>query len=255
MNDFETKVHRTWVQFLIDNGHREIAAIAIDAEINIFYGSPHEPRSVIFSFPTFGWTYLNNNEQIKIIINETIKTVVQGKIFWSNGEIFDVDNLDFVYGVKLIEVEKGWQNIAKNLIANFQNPNQAVISEKVFFKQKKEIIVYNEMKFASSTEVRIAQELEKRQILFFPLPLAVRAETGDFYNDHREVDFLICHDGSWGILEVAFHPDRYEKDSEKDSWFKKSGILCIQHYTAERCWYYTNEVVEEFLSILAKYKR
>ena len=111
------------------------------------------------------------------------------------------------------------------------------------------------MKFASKTEIRIAQELENRKILFFPLPLAVRAETGNFYNDHREVDFLICQDGTWGILEVSFHQDRYEKDSEKDSWFKKSGILCIQHYTAERCWEHPRQVVDEFLSILAQHKR
>ena len=67
------------------------------------------------------------------------------------------------------------------------------------------------------------------------IAVAVRAETGKRWQDHREVDFLICHNGAWGILEVAYHPDRYEKDSEKDHWFKKSGILCIQHYTAERC--------------------
>jgi hypothetical protein len=125
----------------------------------------------------------------------------------------------------------------------------------VFFKKEKNILIYNEMKFASKTEIRIAQELENHKILFFPLPLAVRAETGNFYNDHREVDFLICQDGTWGILEVSFHQDRYEKDSEKDSWFKKSGILCIQHYTAERCWEDSRQVVDEFLSILAQHKR
>jgi hypothetical protein len=111
------------------------------------------------------------------------------------------------------------------------------------------------MKLASQSEIRIAQELESRKVLFFPLPLAVRAETGNFYEDPREVDFLICQDGTWGNLEVSFHPDRYEKDSEKDSWFKKSGILCIQHYSAERCYNSPSNVVEEFLAILAKHKR
>ena len=64
-------------------------------------------------------------------------------------------------------------------------------------------------------------------MLFFPLPLAARSDTGALYLDHREPDFLICQDGTWGILEVAFHPDRYEKDSEKDIWFKKSGHSAI----------------------------
>jgi hypothetical protein len=110
------------------------------------------------------------------------------------------------------------------------------------------------MKFASASEIRIAQELERLKVLFFPLPLAVRAETGNFYEDHREVDFLICHQGKWGILEVSYHPDRFEKDKEKDAWFKRSGILCIEHYSAEKCYQTPNAVVEEFLSILMQYK-
>jgi hypothetical protein len=107
----------------------------------------------------------------------------------------------------------------------------------------------------NSEEIRIAQEFERRKVLFFPLPLAVRNDTGDFYKDHREVDFLVCYEGVWGVLEVAFHPDRYEQDAEKDIWFKKSGLLCIQHCTSERCYNQPAQVVEEFLNILAKHKR
>jgi very-short-patch-repair endonuclease len=73
--------------------------------------------------------------------------------------------------------------------------------------------------------------------------------------DHREPDFLVCKDGVWGILEVSYHPDRFEKDQEKDTWFKKAGILCIQHYTAERCYNNPADVVDEFLGILAQHKR
>jgi len=110
------------------------------------------------------------------------------------------------------------------------------------------------MKFASQSEIRIAQELERRKILFFPLPLAVRADTGT-YQDRREPDFLICDDGAWGILEVAYHLDRYEEDKEKDAWFKQAGILCVEHYTAERCYKESGKVVDEFLGILVRFKR
>jgi hypothetical protein len=122
------------------------------------------------------------------------------------------------------------------MIVNAKDANQGIVTEKLFSRKKQQLYFYNEMKFGSQAEIRIAQEFERRKVLFFPLPLAVRAETGVLHKDHREVDFLICQDGVWGILEVAYHPDRYEKDSEKDTWFKKSGILCVQHYTAERCY-------------------
>ncbi|MDJ0800571.1 MAG: hypothetical protein QNJ51_27820 [Calothrix sp. MO_167.B12] len=157
--------------------------------------------------------------------------------------------------MQLIEIEEDWQNRIKFIIDNYNYVNQGLITETVFIRKEKDPIVYKEIKFGSQSEVRIAQELERAGVLFFPLPLAVRHETGKFHLDHREVDFLVCSDGIWGILEVSFHPERYENDKEKDAWFKQSGILCIEHYPSEKCYNYPRAVIEEFLSILAKYKR
>jgi hypothetical protein len=39
------------------------------------------------------------------------------------------------------------------------------------------------------------------------------------------------------------------------SWAMKLAVLCIQHYPAERCFNHPSEVVDEFLQILAKYKK
>jgi hypothetical protein len=120
-------------------------------------------------------------------------------------------------------------------------------------RERREMLTYNEASYASQSEIRIAQELEQRKVLFFPLALAVRADTGENWRDHREADFLVCDDGKWGILEVSYHPDRYERDKEKDAWWKQSGILCVEHYTAERCYNESARVIDEFLSILAKH--
>ena len=81
--------------------------------------------------PTFAWVYVNNNEQIKKIMEDAMRTVSQGNILSNDG--CPVNDLPLTYRVKLIEVEEGWQKIVKNLIANSQNPNQALISEKVFW--------------------------------------------------------------------------------------------------------------------------
>ncbi len=252
IEDLSAKLHRTWVQLLVDHDYREIAAIAIEAEVNIVYDG-YEPISIAFDLPTSVYGYVKNNDRVKKIMERAMTTVSHGRIYGNNYNA--VNELPYEYRVRLLDVEAGWQNVTRNLIANAQDPNQGLITEKAFAKDKRQPYVYNEMKFASQSEIRIAQEFETRKVLFFPLPLAVRADTGNFYQDHREVDFLVCQDGVWGILEVSFHPDRFEKDSEKDSWFKKSGVLCIQHYSAERCYNNTREVVEEFLSILSKFKR
>ena len=254
MDEFDQKFHRTWVQFLVDNNFKEVAAIAIDSNLQLvldgeaFRHDYYDADQIIFDVPTSLYLYIRDNDHIKKVMERAIKTVIKGHIE------FD-DSLSFVYRMKLIDVEQNWQNVIKNSIANIQNPHQADISEKAFLKKGRQLYVYNDMKFASQSEIRIAQELEARQVLFFPLPLAVRADTDKFYQDHREPDFLVCKDGVWGILEVSYHPDRYEKDSEKDSWFKKSGILCVQHYSAERCYNHSSDVVNEFLEILAQHKR
>jgi hypothetical protein len=260
MDKDEAQLHRTWVQLLVDHGYREIAAIAIDTEVKILYAGPTSrydyyysgdpsPYGIAFDFPTSVYSTVIKDDQIKEVMEHSIAAVCKGRYFG------DEEHIEYNYRVKLIEVEEDWQNIVRSLITTPGDSNQGVITERVFLRKGKQPYTYNEMKFGSQTEIRIAQEFESRGILFFPLPLAVRTESGSFYKDHREPDFLVCEDGTWGILEVSHHPDRYEKDAEKDAWFKKSGILCIEHYTAERCYKNPAQVVDEFLAILAKHKR
>lgn len=254
MSKLEEQIHRTWVQTLVDYNYREIAAIAIDSEVTILYAGyevadrPY-PYGIAFDIPTSAYNTVIKDNHIRKVMERSIATVCKGHVF------DHVEDLEYEYRIKLVEIEENWQNIVRSLIAKSGDSNQGVITEKAFFKEKKQPYTYNEMKFGSKAEIRIAQEFESRGVLFFPLPLAVRAETGNFYRDHREPDFLVCEDGTWGILEVSYHPDRYEKDAEKDAWFKKSGILCVQHYSAERCYEDAAEVVDEFLAILAKHKR
>jgi hypothetical protein len=169
-----------------------------------------------------------------------------------------VEVVVFDYLIQLIVVEDGWRGVIRELIATSSGVrNQGAITEKGFAKAQKDPIEYKGLKFASHSEIRIAQEFEQRKVLFFPLAVGVRADTGNLYKDHREVDFLVCHNGAWGILEVSgpTHDGRFAKDAEKDAWFKQSGILCIEHRTAEQCFSNPKQIVDGFLRILAQHKR
>lgn len=248
MNNLEERLHRTWIQALAEYGYPTLAAIAIDAELSIIWEevSSWEANAVMMwiDVPLSSYKMFRDNQEI-------IKKILTGV---TKGHVEGEPNLPIEFRVALLEVEEGWKEVVRKLILNTHDPNQAVVIEKAFLRKGKHPLVYNEMKFASKSEIRVAQELENRQVLFFPLPLAVRCHTGVNYKDHREVDFLVCDDGSWGILEVSYHENRYEIDKEKDAWFKKSGILCIEHYTSERCFKNPKEVVDEFLEILAKHR-
>jgi hypothetical protein len=245
------RIHRTWLQVLIDTKHREIAALLVDAELSLEWSNWHP--YVQIDLPSSAHSIIHNDKSIQDVISRSLTYVGRGYITDQNGNALDSFSIE--YRLRLVEPEDSWRAVVRNLIVNAKDPNQGAITEKVFARDGKEPYLYNEMKFGSQSEIRIAQELEQRKVLFFPLPLAVRAETGKSYLDHREADFLVCDNGVWGILEVAYHPNRFEQDAEKDLWFKKSGILCVQHFTAERCHSQPRQVVEEFLSVLAKHRR
>lgn len=259
MDEFELMIHHTWVQYLIASRHREAAAIAIDSEIKIILGHHIEDvwvNKVVIGIPVSSFGYVSDDDELGYLLRDSLVKVMDGQYYdkWSillDNSIFN----DLTLRILLDEPKEDWKNITRKLISAPSDSNQGVVTEKVFTRANKSAYLYNEMKFASQTEIRIAQELENRKVLFFPLPLAVKSETGEFYKDHREPDFLVCLDGTWGILEVSRHSNRYEQDSEKAVWFKNSGILCIEHYTAERCYSDTSKVVSEFLATLARYKK
>jgi hypothetical protein len=260
----------------VDDDCRQAAAIAVDSDIQLRHaGSDYiESRDgnqkwvsvveVIFHIPTSSKSLVKNDKSISDVFEYAASEVLQERMLelevqndnYTEWLPVKAEMLRYLYTTKLLEVEPNWQSTVRRLVTGRGIANQGNITEKVFARENKEVIPYNEMKFGSRTEIRIAQELEKRRVLFFPLPLAVRADTGKAYQDHKEVDFLVCSNGAWGILEVSHHDSaRYEMDKEKDAWFKKSGILCIEHYTAKRCYDSPDVVVEEFLSILAQHRK
>lgn len=277
MNEIEARVHRTWVQLLADHDYKEAAAIAIDTDIELIDqgwqqyvedGVKFNADTIVaeFHIPTKAYSYVKRNDKLREIFERAIRAVLERKViefvkYYDGYNEPDVTRrkaevLFFDYQVKLLDVEEDWQATIRELIASSSGiRNQGSTTEFMYAKRQKKPIVHNGLNFASQSEIRIAQELELRKMLFFPLVVGVRVETGQQYQDHREADFLICDRGVWGILEVAYHPDRYEKDKEKDGWWKKSGILCIEHYTAERCFNNPKQVVDEFLKILAQHKR
>jgi hypothetical protein len=248
--DFEDTLHRTLVQFLVSSNQKELAAAVLDGEVaitqNCYDGSLPD---YFVDIPVSAYLLIASDEKLQQTLRRAFRAVIAGRF---SG---DDDKVTIDFRMKLIPVEEGWQKVVRDEIAKSKGSNQGLVTELVRSRDGRPVLKWNELRYASNSEVRIAQELERRKILFFPLAVAVRAETGQVYEDHREVDFLICHDGVWGILEVAYHPDRYEKDKEKDAWFKKAGVLCIEHYTSEKCYGQSKQVVDEFLAHLARFKK
>ncbi|MEO8392762.1 MAG: DUF559 domain-containing protein [Chloroflexota bacterium] len=100
--------------------------------------------------------------------------------------------------------------------------------------------------FRSESEIKIAKTLDHRGIFFIP-PVRVRLNAGKNSRQSRELDFVICHEGKWGVLEVdgPFHV--HDADAERDGWLAAHGITVIQRFPSLRCFKEPQAVVDEFL--------
>ncbi|HWG43785.1 MAG TPA: hypothetical protein VN688_13495 [Gemmataceae bacterium] len=252
-NEFEEQLLRTLLEYLILTGQREIAAAAADGTIEFQWSEDGSRSGLYLDLPPFGYNFIARNKELQQVTSLALRSV-------SSGHLTDKDGVSLVdypidFRMKLVEAKDGWRDAVKEMILKYKGSNQGFVTQLLAARNGRPVITYNELKYASQSEVKIAIELETRKVLFFPLAVGVRADTGEAWQDHREVDFLICHDGVWGILEIAYHPNRFEQDAEKMAWFKKAGILCIEHRTAEKCYNDPIAVIDEFLVILAKHKR
>lgn len=152
----------------------------------------------------------------------------------------------FTVHAELIDIDPDWRTELLEIARGKGVHNQAIGSLPAR--------VWNNLRFRSESELRIAKAFDRLGILFLP-NCRVRLGTLD-RRCNREADFLICQDGKLGILEVdgePFHPpSRTSQDHERDRLFRSHGILVIEHFDANECFNNPDGVVQQFLNILKK---
>jgi hypothetical protein len=160
----------------------------------------------------------------------------------------EVDDLDVK--AQLVDIiDSDWRQELLDIARGKRVTNQGLVGKK---DNQIPVHLWNNLYFRSKTEIKIAEELDRLGVLFFP---NCRGRLGKKSSrENREPDFLICYKGKWGILEVdseAFHPSA-AKDHDRDRLFHGHGILVIQHFTATECYNKPDEVVRRFLGILER---
>ncbi|HYX12978.1 MAG TPA: DUF559 domain-containing protein [Nostoc sp.] len=110
---------------------------------------------------------------------------------------------------------------------------------------------WNGFKFASLSEVQVAKELDKLGVLFLPNCKA-RFKVG-YGRGECYPDFLICHQGKWGILEVDgphHNTQSYiQRDRSRDQSLRSYGIF-IERFDWKDCQQQPDCVVKRFLDLL-----
>jgi Pentapeptide repeats (8 copies) len=110
---------------------------------------------------------------------------------------------------------------------------------------EEQIYHWNDLRFCSDAQVKIAEALDRAGVLFFPNSKARLTTTEG--RENQEPDFLIFHNGKCGILEVDG-----EVDEERDRILESHGIPIIQHYDSTQCSEQPDLVVQEFLEMLSQ---
>ncbi len=152
------------------------------------------------------------------------------------------ENLDLKEKLLLLEIQ--FENLVEREVERRLIANQGIKAKK---------LTWEGLRFRSEPEREIAKILDEMGIMFFPLASGrVMTEEG---MKTREVDFLICSRGLWGILECdgeMWHPSA-AKDHKRDNDYKRNGLWFIQRFTDKECKKSPDKVVLQFLDMLHKF--
>jgi very-short-patch-repair endonuclease len=232
-------------RFLIDGQEEDAANVLLSCALDVWESGETWYQGderlcavhIELSGPRTAYDILNNwdhpiTKAVRRALDAVLPTHTYIKHFAVAAELM---NLDPRWREELLEIARG--KGAHNQVAEANAPR-----------------TWNNLRFRSESEVRVARALDQANVMFLP---NCRARIGLQANrQNREADFLVCHNGKLGILEVdgePFHPpSRTAEDHERDRLFKLHGILVVEHFDAGECFENPAGVVARFLNILKK---
>jgi hypothetical protein len=147
--------------------------------------------------------------------------------------------------VEIVNIDPDWRSLYLDFLMEERSVNNQAVDEKANR-------MWNNLRFRSESEVKIAEALDRAGVLFLPNCKA-RLNTPEGRRN-READFIICHNGRWGMLEVdgePYHtPLRTVEDHTRDRYFKEHGMPLVEHFDATECYKKPDDLVKRFLKLL-----
>ncbi|MBD2277759.1 MAG: hypothetical protein HEQ13_18345 [Dolichospermum sp. DEX189] len=123
---------------------------------------------------------------------------------------------------RMIEVYQSILNL-KEFIEIEENENTKISNHCRTWGKDVEIYEWEKLRFRAPHEIKIAQVLDNKKILFWANSAC---RFGKSERKNSEPDFLICYEGKWGILEID-SPSTHQyltKDADRDRMLKQHGI-------------------------------
>lgn len=231
-------------RFLVDGGEEDAASVLLACKLKVFESGDtwwvgdesHAALHVEVHGPRAAYDALSEGTPIGESIKRAIGAVLPSDTYIKH----------FTVHAELVEIDPNWRAELKEIARGKGVHNQAATA--------RDVRLWQNLRFRSMSEVRIAQALEKVGAFFLPNCRGRISSPEGRVN--READFLVCHGGRWGILEVdgePYHlPTRTVEDHERDRLFRAHGVQVVEHYDASRCFEEADAVVKEFLTLLGR---
>jgi hypothetical protein len=252
-----TVFHRRAVKYLIDMEHIEAATLLLNVNVSaeVDEGFDEFGQSIDV---TVGFALVVPGHIYKILSvpeNELITVITSAFSFAVSldNESYETEQYPRRYEARVSVklqfqdfVSKDWRQEAKqqlNAMSKFSNH--------AIDYWNSGVIVWNDLRFRSTEEIMIAEELEKAGVMFLP-----NCKTRCGLPENRksiEADFVVYYRGRLGVLEIdgAQHNGQLAKEQDRDRFFLHSGASIVQRYTTERCRKDAKGVVLDFLRILS----
>lgn len=239
---FDETVHASAVQFLIQENEKEAAAALLSCtfELSVWEGDgDYTEYNVLLRGPREIYKVFNDDSHP---VTQAVAAALDAVMPW-NCSVHRI-----LIRSNLVDVAPGWKAEMLDIALGKVVHNQGITIK------NQAIMIWQNLRFRSESEKRIAQALDRAGVLFLPNCLA-RLTTPEGRNT-KEPDFVVCHQGRWGILEVdgePFHPPtRTVEDHKRDRDFRKYGIKVVEHFDASECYQQPDKVVKDFLDTLMK---
>jgi hypothetical protein len=199
------------VQFLLDGGEEKAATLLLSCDFDCHKvlhkddrgNIDHEMWSITLTAPRTSYQLLAplnshnfNDPEFRI----RYPLAYQEEIFSVCDDIVNAffallgNNVQYAVRASLIKTNDHWREELLALLRGDHITNQGLP-----FSPQAPMVTWNNLRFRSQTEVRVAEALERAQVLFLPNCMA---RLGFSHRQNREADFLVCQRGKWGILEV-----------------------------------------------------
>ncbi len=158
--------------------------------------------------------------------------IIEGNLNGTNLS-FNEANLSQTDLHELIVLANDKRSVAES--TNTKPDNQQI---QPYFKDR---IKWNDLDFNSQAEVKIAEALDRANIIFLSnTKIRLTTPTG---RENKIANFVILHDGKLGILQTNNQPFPLDTNLAPN-------IKIIQHYDISVCLQQPDKVVAEFLEIL-----